>query len=288
MEREPTFPFWGQLSMSTATPAVGNRMAIKWGDSALGSSGRIEGTEILYRAMWRPILHTTELAAIFPASERIVFSAGRISMVSQFDPELELSSASSVALAPAAIGAETPFSPTGLATALRVVASTGSAMPYGDGWKLAATVPFSNEHGDNGGAGRLDDLSDDPKGLFVEAYLRQGLDSYGVNAYFGRDGRNYQGLVLQRTLGSFRLEGGAGQALTVDGTTTAYSLGIDWAPQPDRAAGLRVDRQADTTVFVPFVSYLLDFDGTALRLFVESRLQDGARPTTSIALKFRF
>lgn len=288
LEKEPTHPLWGQLSATSVSPLVGNRMPVKWGDTAIASGGSIGGADLLYRVMWRPILHNTELAGTYRITEKLVLSAGKISMVSQFDPELELSSISPVALAPTAMGAETPFSPTGLAMAVRVVGSTHSAMPYGDGWKLAATVPFSNERGDNAPAGRLEDFDNTPKGLFLEAYRRQGVDSFGVNAYFGRDGLKYQGLVLQRGIGNLFLQGSAARAETVDGSANAYSLGFDWIPGPDRAMGMRVDSQSGRTSFVPFVSYLLGGNETVLRLIVESRIQDGSRPVTTFALKFRF
>ncbi len=288
MKKEPTHPFWAQLAATGVTPSDGNRLTIKWSDTALASGGSIDGLNLLYRLMWRPISHDIELYGIYQISENLVLSAGKIPMISQFDPELELSSISPVALAPAASGGETPFAPTGTALALRIVGSTQSAMPYGDGWKLTATVPFSNERGDNAGAGRLDDFETSPKGLFLEAYRRQGVNSFGVNAFFGRDGRRYQGLVLQREFGSLYFEGSAGYSVTSDGSTNAYSLGFDWIPRPDRAMGLRVDSQAGRTSFVPFASFLLGGNETALRFFVESRLQDGSRPVTTLALKFRF
>lgn len=287
-EKARTLPLRGQVTATATTPPNGGPLPIGWSDIALASGGNIGRGITLYRMKWFPIAQSVQMYGIHAFDKRWVMSAGRLAMISQVDPELRLNLSVPVALSPRRDGGATPFSPFGDALALRVVGSSESAMPYGDGWKVAATVPFSNEIGPNAAPDRLRETSSTPKGVFVEAYRRLGLDSFGVNAFFGRDGRSYQGLVLQREVGSLYVEGSVGHSNTRDGSTTAYSLGFDTAYRSGAAFGLRVDSQSETTSLVALASQILGGKESLWQFIMEGRVQDGARPGAILRLKFRF
>ncbi len=284
----PTVPLRGQVSATATPPPQGGPLPIGWNDIAVASGGNIGGENTLYRMKWFPIAQSVQVYGIHAFDKGLVVSAGRLAMISQMDPELRLGLSVPLAFAPRREGDATPFAPFGDALALRMVGSTDSAMPYGDGWKFAATVPFSNEIGPNSAPGRLREPGSTPQGLFVEAYHRQGLNSIGVNGYFGRDGRRYQGLVFQREAGSFYVEGAVGHSETRNGSTTAYSLGVDTVYQPGTAFGLRMDSQAEKTSFVALASQLLGGKESLLQFIVEGRMQDGTLPVTTLRLKYRF
>ena len=166
----------------------------------------------------------------------------------------------------------------------RVSASLGSALPYGQGWQMAATVPVSNDVGNSPTFGSTQSTH----GVFAEVFDRQGMNSYGVNSYAGQDGRHYYGTVLQQKLGSFFLEGGGAYAQGYGGQTHVYSLGVDWLPVFDKALAFRIDSQDNILSFVPTASWELVHHQKALRLVVESALSRGIQPTTSFLVQLHF
>ena len=283
-----TVPIRGQLTATAQTSQTGSRLPVGWNDIAVGSDGTLGNASTLYRIKWFPIARTLQIYALHALDKHLVLSAGKIAMLSQLDPELKIGLSTPTALAPAKSGAETPFAPAGDAMAIRFVGSTDSAMPYGDGWKLAATLPFSNELGPTSSPSRLREFDSTPKGLFVEVYRRQGLNSVGANAFFGSDGRRYQGLVFQREIAHAYLEGAVGHSETRDGSTTAYSLGLDVELAAETALGVRMDSQGGTTSLVALASRFLGGDVSLWQFIMESRFQAGDRPGMTLRLKFRF
>jgi len=159
-------------------------------------------------------------------------------------------------------------------------------MPYSDGWKVAASVPFSNEIPCGTGSPTLDHQAD---GVFLEAFRRIGMNSYGVNSFFGRDGRHYFGALAQQKLGpSIYLEGGLADITWSLGETHVYSASASWSPGWDKAIAFRVDDQDGFFKYIPTISWLLGGQKSALRLTVESTLIRNIGPTTVVAASLKF
>jgi len=295
-----TIPVWVEANaQGTTAPSQGPAVQVAYDDSVIGSNGYLDKVDVLYHALYGPVgKDLFELYGIHPVTDHLGLFAGKTVVMSQFDPGLDISGTSLDAYMgpagtnpnapPTAMG---PFSPGGTTTFVRGIFNTGSSpLPYADGWHLAATVPFANEFTDSsGGGGPRADLSSKAKGAFVEGYLRQGMNSYGINMFSGADGRRFLGSVAQKTVGPVYLQGGAAYAEGgLGGKTHVYSISADWIPKFDTAFAFRIDSQNGDLSYVPLVSYIVGGKENALQFQVESAFSRGVGPTTTFTAVLRF
>ncbi len=119
-----------------------------------------------------------------------------------------------------------------------------------------------------------------PKGIFVESFLRRGLDSYGVHGFFDSRDRYLLGLVTTGRRGSL-LWTGAVAGLGVEGVFRGRaSLEGEVVANRFLAFGARVEELAGVpTAFVPYMN--INFPGTSytFRLTLEHRERSGSRGT---------
>jgi hypothetical protein len=291
-----TVPVWAALSAQATKQAdTGGALPISYDNTQVVAEGRIEKTDTLYFYAYSPTIKENELYGTQPFGKELAVQFGKIGLLSQFDPGLEISPSSSAFLAPMDTAVNQPstrlgpLTPSASVLGLRSTFALGNAMPYGNGWKLAATVPFTNEiAGESGGGGPTYDLSSQPRGAFLEAYRRSGMDSVGVDYSAGRDGRHFYGLIGQKSLGRFFFEGGGGYADGFGSETRVYSFSSQWVPTFDKAFGLRVDSQNGTLSYVPTVSYIFGREAHALQMIVESAFSPASGPTTTLTAVLRF
>jgi len=283
-----TIPVWGTFAAQGSTTPGSKVLPITYDTSELASYGYIDSANLLYHLEYFPTTDQVVGFGIKPFGEHFAVSAGNINVMSQYDPGLDITLSTPVYLAPAVTAATTnpagPFSPGGSLMGIRTSASLGGAMPYGQGWQVAATIPFSNEIGNAAAF----DTNSTAHGIFTEIFDRQGMSSYGVNSFAGQDGRHYYGAVLQQKLGQFFMEGGGAYAEGFGDQTHVYSLSADWIPAFDKALAFRVDSQDGVLTFVPTASWELAKHHGALRLVVESAISRGIQPTTTFLMQLHF
>jgi hypothetical protein len=283
-----TVPVWGTFAaQSQATP--GSKVyPVSTNTSELASYGSLPNEGLLYHFEFFPTTNDVTAYGIKSFGEHFAVAAGNINVMSQYDPGLDISLSTPIFLAPGLTGPNNslqgPFSPGGTLMGVRLSSGTGSALPYGQGWQAAATVPFSNEIGNAPGF----DTTDTARGVFLETFNRQGMNSYGLNSFFGQDGRHYYGGVVQQKAGQLFFEGGGAFAQGFGDQTHVYSLGADWIPTFDKALSFRADSQDGVLTFVPTASWELVRKKTALRLVVESAISRGIQPTTTFLVQLHF
>ncbi|HWD37491.1 MAG TPA: hypothetical protein VG944_01465, partial [Fimbriimonas sp.] len=290
---EATFPAWGSLSASARiSQSLGNAVPISYTGTEIASYGFFDQPKIIYHAEYHPTDSLYDLYLLHPFNKTYSIEAGEFSLLSQYDPRLDVSLSRPITQfpggsGPLADGKYGPLSTSGFVYGLRGTVSlgkTGTAMPYSDGWKVSGVVPFSNEVPCTG----QPDFQSSPKGVFLEAFYRRGMSSYGADVFAGRDGRQYYGLVGQQKLGKFFLEGGAAVANFADTQTTLLSIAATWTPAWDKAAALRIDNQDGFIYYHPTLSYLVGGDTSALRLVVEGAITRGVAPSTTVSLEYKF
>jgi hypothetical protein len=265
---------------------------ITYANSQLSTYGAFDHSKLLYHFEWHPTSSNTSYNATYALNPHVAFQAGQTGMLSQYENRLEIMNSTPVFLSPGGAGSlgngrYGPFAPGAEAYVLRARASlTGnSALPYSDGWKLSATVPFSFEVACGGNQPHLDNT---PRGLFVEAFNRKGLNTIGVNAFAGQDGRHYYGALAQHQLGQLTFEGGIADVTGPSFQTHVASLGTEWTPTWEKAIGFRMDDQDGIYNYVPSVSYLIGGERGVIRLLAETNMTKGVGPTTTFSVSLKF
>jgi hypothetical protein len=296
IKKKPTVPAWAAIAAEASSPEEGsNAVPISWDDTSIASAEAFMKGRLLYHVHWMPVAHELELSAIGRISDHVAISAGRQPMISQYDPGLSVSESELGALAPVINALDEddldpshhPFGASSDAMSVRLVAGTGSPLPYAEGWTVSATVPFSNVLGDSED-GIPFDVQSDPRGVYLEAYRRLGVNSLGVSSFFGKDGRRFYGFTGQHKLGDFYVEAAASYASTSIGSGHAYSASVDWTPKYDKSLGLRVDKFEDDTTYTPYAGVIIGNGPTAFKLLLATELASGERPATTLSATFRF
>jgi hypothetical protein len=119
-----------------------------------------------------------------------------------------------------------------------------------------------------------------PKGLFLESFMRRGLESYGVHAFFDSADRYLVGAVATGSRGSVLWTGAVGGAGTDGALRGRTSLEVELAPSRLLAFGARVEDAAGAAVaWIPYLN--AHFPGTShtFRLTLEHRQRSGAGAT---------
>ena len=287
-----TLPLWASLGAQARTSrSLGSSVPISYGATEIASYGFVDSAKLLYHFEYQPIVHQTYIYGLRPIGNSLTVQAGEIGLLGQYDPRLDISPSRPVYLQPAGAGPlgggrSGPFAPGANAYGIRIVGSLSgtSAMPFSDGWKVATTVPFSDE----APCGAQPTYNSSPTGVFMEAFHRTGLNSYGVNMFDGRDGRRYYGVVGQLQARHFLFEGGAADALFLGAETRLASLTCTYVPVFDKALSFRIDDQDGFINYVPSLSWFIGGKKGALRLVMESTITKGVAPTTTIQAEFKF
>jgi len=291
-----TAPLWADLEIEgEGSRNLGNSHPTNWDCSLLASFGSIDSAHFLYHAEYLPVVNNTFIYGIESFGNRFSVAAGQLELLSQYDTLLDISPTVPIYLNPPGTGSTGlpgiygPFAPSGTTYGLRstlALDKTGNALPYSDGWKAAMTTSLANEvaYGVN-----QPKLQHSINGEFLETYYRQGMNSYGLNSFFGSDGRHYYGAVVQQKLADKLLvEGGAAYNQFALGKSDLASVGIDYFPAWNRGFSFRIDDQDGFISYVPSISYLLGARETAARLVFETQFTRAGQPTTTVTLDFKF
>jgi hypothetical protein len=243
------------------------------GDGTLRDrSGRFE--DLFFTAQW----------------DRVEVSVGQFRQVAQVDISRRLgvnepgffSSGLSGAGGDSRTGPLRSFSLSGRAPTVRV----GWLQEVGTGWEwtsyLSVSVPgeLSLPLTSEARVEASNEIEIRPKGVFVESFVRRGLDSYGVHGFFDSRDRYLVGLVTTGRRGSVLWTGAVGGA-GLDGSFRGRtSLEGEVIANRFLAFGARVEKLAGTpAAFVPYLN--AHFPGTSytFRLTLEHRERSGSRGT---------
>ena len=282
-----TPPLWGTLGAAgRANRSLGSAVPIDYGQTEIASYGYVDNIELLYHLAYQPTKEQTDIYLLQKLGKEATVQVGEIGLLGQYIPKLDVSPSRAVNLLPAGFGDDGPFAPGANAFAVRVVGSLSgpNAMPYADGWKVAATVPFSNE----APSAWQPDFDGSPRGVFAEVFRRSGLSSYGVNAFFGRDERRYYGLLGQHLVGHVYFEGGFAYAESGASAQRLASLSGTYVPEYHQAYALRIDDQNGRIAYVPTASLMIGDQKSIVRLTAETRIASGLAPTTTFSAQFKF
>jgi hypothetical protein len=293
VKKQPTVPLWAIFAAQGVTSnSIGAKVPINYNPSRIGSYGYLDKPNILYHLQYQPTTGSWPSYLIHPFNKRFAVQIGEIPVTSQLDPNLELASVPSQSLSPAGAGSLGGGRYGPLAIAANVVGarftaslSGEGALPYSDGLKLAATIPYSTESPYCAAPPRWKNA---PTGAFVELYQRRGMNSLGVSAFSGRDGRHSYGIQAQAQFQDFYLSAGATDGLFLGAQTHAYSFGGAWVPAFQTAVLFRVDDQDGFYSYVPGLSLELGGEKGLARLLLESTITKGVAPTTTITLSAKF
>jgi len=186
------------------------------------------------------------------------------------------------------------FSASGRQPAVRLEYQTGPAQSP-DGWFASVTLPLTGEFT----IPFTDDASFEfeprPKGLFLEAFRRSGLTSFGGHAFVGSERRRLVTAVVTHDLGGrFALLAGVGAFSASGSTDTRFTAGGEATLSPRIVGGIRVDHRTgqgrDPAVLL-YGNGHLPFGPPsfrqALRLQIEHRIQP-ANHVTGFALSHVF
>lgn len=273
---------------SQAVPVVFDGLTI-------GSADWVSGLGLLYKAHYQPVAHSQDLTVIRPIVSQASLEVGRFHPISQLDPDLQLGLSLPQFLSPADpnFGVDAshnqagPFAPANIVDGLRLRLGERGGLPFSQGWQGTLSVPFTTDLGGNSPQGQAG-LSTLPQGLFAELFNRTGLDTYGLNAYVGRDNRSYVGALVQRKIGRIYATAGAASAKTAGLTTNIASVGGSWIPCFNGALGARVDLQGSQASFTSFVSLLTGGKQRVYNVIVEMTAQRGVPPTGTVELSLKF
>ena len=225
--------------------------------------------------------------------DRLEVFLGQFRQVQQVDVSRRLGVSEPVLLSAsvAGTGGDTPrlrslraFAPAGRSPAVRA----GWVEPLSGGWRWtsAFAVPFPGEFSipltAEARGEASNELALDPKGLFVESFVRRGLASFGAHVFFDHSQRY---LVTAATTGSRGVFHWIGMVGALKGGETLrgrWSLEGLYVPHPLVGGGGRVEDVAGDNippVFAPYVN--AHFPGTryTFRLTIEHRFQLGRNVT---------
>ena len=290
-------PLWGSIgALGSISEGLNGAVPVTYASTEVASYGSIDKARLLYHFEYYPVDKHTYINGLSPIGGSTTLQAGEIGLLGQYDPDLDVSPTRPVNLEPAGAGSlgggrSGPFAPASDAYAVRIVQSltSGSAMPFTNGWKLSATVPFSDEaFSRERPSGIQPTLGKSPTGLFAEVFRRAGFNSFGADSFVGRDGRRYYGVVGQLQLNRVFLEGGASFASFNGAQTRMASLTVTYVPSFDEAFSFRLDLQDGLINYVPCLSWLIGGKTSALRIVFETTITQGVAPSTTVEAQFKF
>lgn len=235
--------------------------------------------------------------ANFSVGSDVQLQVGQFRALSQIDVSRRLNLAEPTVFSTSMAGETDPdpriqslrgFSPAGRAPSVQ-------ARIQRNGWTGVATVPFPGEFSipltNEARHTASFEFEDTPKGVFLEAFRREGVNSFGVHGFLGRNDRQLFGLAGQQKCNDLWFEGGIARAEVGGNREWRHSIGVDWIPCQEFAAGVRFDQRqiaGQKALFLPYVSLLRPFGEQAAKLVVEGRLQDGRTPRWVIELGWMF
>jgi hypothetical protein len=280
-----TWPLWATLGVQT-TLGRDFTAPINYAPTEIASYGYLEEAKLLYHLAYQPTKEQTDIYLLSPVTQSLTVQIGEIGLLGQYITKLDVSPTRQANLQPIGFDDRGLFAPGANAFAVRVVGSLSgpSAMPYADGWKVAATVPFSNE----ASPAWQPEFDETPTGLFAELFHRTGLTSYGINAFAGRNGRRFYGAVGQHQYRQIYFEGGLSYAEANGRPTRLASLSGTYIPTYHQAYGFRIDDQDGTIGYVPTLSWMIGSETKVVRLVAETRITSGVSPTTTLSAQFKF
>ncbi|RYG26723.1 hypothetical protein EON82_02175 [bacterium] len=282
-----TPPLWGTLGFALrSNRSLGSAILVDYGQTEIASYGYIDDLELLYHLAYQPSKEQTDIYLLQKLGNKATVQAGEIGLLGQYNAKHDVSPTRPVTLMPTGFGDKGPFAPGANAFAVRVVGSlTGpSAMPYADGWKVAATVPFSNEETQ----AWQPEFDGSPRGIFTEVFNRIGMASYGANLFLGRDERRYYGLLGQHQVGKVYFEGGVAYAESRASPQGLASISGTYVPEYHQAYAFRIDYQNGQLSYVPTFGLMIGDQKSVLRLTAEVRVTRGAAPKTTFSAQLKF
>lgn len=233
---------------------------------------------------------------VFP---NIAISVGQQRAATQYDVSHRLSISEPSVMSTSVPGwpAATPrltslrgFAPGGRSPLVRVATTFNRSLgPNGTTLSIALpfpgefSIPLTNEAQDTASP----ELEGTPKGIFAELYHRQGLNTFGVNYFEGRDGRAIAGIYGTAEWNSLHTFAGYALHSRPTDNTTFSTVDIAYVPRWDVAAGVRYDGGADVpSSLSAYASILFGPFASPFKLAIETRMRDGSRPTYSLELSF--
>ncbi len=298
-------------SLGQNSPANPGRLKVFPNRVEVISAGSTESGNMSYFAEWRMLSKELlsdgtvrdrsgrfeDLFGIATLGGGLQVQLGQFRALSQIDVSRRLNLSEPVAFSSSLAGESDPdsrvqslrgFSPSGRSPAIRL-------MTQRNGWTGAATLVFPGEFSIPLSPEALTTASmafeRNPKGVFLEAFRREGVNSIGVHAFLGRNKRELFGVAAQHQWNDLWFEGGVTQARIGPAREWRYSLGFDWIKSCGFASGLRIDHRqvaGQTAQFLPYVSYLRPFGEDAARLVLEGRFQRTRQPVWVIELGWMF
>jgi hypothetical protein len=275
------------------------------------SAGRSNSARLSYFAEWRILSQEflsdmtlrdrsgrfEDLYVVYDASPSVAVQVGQFRPFSQIDVSRRLNLSEPLVFSSSLAGESDPdpriqslrgFSPAGRSPAIKVAVDV-------QGWQTGITVPFPGEFSiplsSEAETFASFEFEGDPKGVFVEAFRRNGTESIGAFGFVGSNDRSIFGVAAQQQVGTLWLEGGVARAEVAGANDWRYSLGFDWIPRSDLAAGIRLDHRdapGQDPLVAPYVSFLKPFGEQAAKLVFEGRFQDNRTPRYVFELGWMF
>lgn len=275
------------------------------------SAGESDNGRISYFAEWRVVSleflsdmsvrdrsgRFEDLFATFALGDDLKLQIGQYRALSQIDVSRRLNLAEPIVFSTALPGESHPdpriqslrgFSLSGRSPSLRVSAER-------QGWTYAAIVPFPGEFSipllDEAKTTASFEFEPDPKGVLLEAFFRDGVNSIGIHSFFGRNERKLVGVAGQGRWKNLWFEGGIARAEFAGGSEWRYSIGFDWIPSDEIAAGMRVDQRqiaGQKAMFLPYISWQRPFGDQSAKVVFEGRLQNGRTPRWLMEIGWMF
>lgn len=275
------------------------------------SAGRDEARRLSYFIEWRMLSREVladgstrdrsgrfeDLFAIADLSPTLALQFGQFRALSQIDVSRRLNLSEPTVFSTSLAGEPHPdpriaslrgFSASGRSPSARLAARSGA-------WNYALTVPFPGEFSIplTGEAETTAswELESEPKGVFLEAFRRNGLDSIGVHVFRGNNRRTLVGAAAQVQTGRLSVEGGLARAEAAGAAEWRHSLWLDYISSFNSAFGVRWDHRqvaSQQPQAFPYASLAWVKDKRLMKLHLEARLQKGALPRYAIELGLVF
>jgi hypothetical protein len=310
--------------------AVWNTIDLEWRQSAdltkgfpgrveLISAGSIGRTRTVYFAEWRALSQSVgangrlvarsgrfeDLFVRVPvAGNAWALSVGQFRTLMQVDVSQRLSLSEPVVLGSGVAGRRSTdarltglraFSASGRQPAFRTEHQLTTGPSSSDGWFAAATLPLTGELTVPFADAASFELEGRPKGVFLEAYRRSGLASWGGHAFIGDAQRRvFTALAVQQVSDRLAIAGGIGSFHAGGTRETRYSVGAEATVSSRLAGGIRVDHrwgQGRTPAVVAFGNLHLPFGPSAFRQAVRVQVEhrvDQRNHATAVALSHLF
>jgi hypothetical protein len=308
---------------ATVPLAIWNTADLEWRHSAdltkgfpsrveIISAGPIGARRAAYFAEWRALSQSIGgggrlqnrsgrfedlfLRSSLTSNGRLSVTAGQFRTMMQLDVSQRMSVSEPLAFSSTVPGRRTAdarltalrgFSASGRQPAVRLEYGVTDDRSPADGWFAAATVPLTGELTIPFTDAASFEFEARPKGVFVEAFRRSGLTSFGGHAFIGDEQRRVATAVVTHDVGGrVAVLGGIG-AFHAGGVTDArFSVGSELTLSEHVVGGVRVDHRTgqgrDPAVLL-YGNGHLPFGPErfrqALRLQIEHRIQPASHAT---------